>query len=214
MTLKRDYLWHWTEWRQIFRHTHPKNSEGVQTDGDGDVVDDSSPEVSTLQANISLLINTRCFHYYCGNGQRWLQPGILKDAPFYCQECVRVTDVYLRKDIIQWPKMFFRRPPVHHDDQGALPTNKIDEELEKCVYGESFIHITDRLDKLGRSDGYERNPRRYSVDGDHEQDAHDIALEERFAVVFSGRPVSQGIFMMCGASFRSYSWYHMDLFKR
>lgn len=97
---------------------------------------------------------------------------------------MRVTDVYLRKDMIQWPDMFFRCPPVHHDDQGTLPTEIIDEELEKCVYGESFIHITDRLDKLGRRDGHEGNPGRNSVDGDHEQDAYDISLEERFTVVF------------------------------
>jgi len=98
---------------------------------------------------------------------------------------VRVTDVHLGKDVVHWPDMILRRTPMHHDDQGTLATEKVDEKLEESVDGEGFVHVADRLDELCRRQGHERNPRRNRVDRDHEQNTDDITLEEWLAVVFA-----------------------------
>lgn len=71
---------------------------------------------------------------------------------------MRVADVHLGKDVVHWPDMFLRRTPMHHDDQGTLATEEVDEKLEEGVDGERFIHIANRLDELRRSQGHERDP--------------------------------------------------------
>lgn len=98
---------------------------------------------------------------------------------------MRIADVDLWEKVIERPHMLPRSPTVHHDDERALSAEKIDEELKKGVNGEGLVDVTYRIEKLSGCEGDQRHPRRYGVDRDHEQDAHDIALEQRFAIVFS-----------------------------
>lgn len=152
------YLWYRPEWCKVPGHAHPKHSKGVQTDSNRDVVNDSTPKVPTFQADVAFLISVGSLHNDRSQGQRRLQPSILQDTSFYCEERVRITDVHLRKYVVHWPDMIFRRTPMHHDDQGTLATEEVDKKLEESVDGESFVHVADRLDELCRRQGHERYP--------------------------------------------------------
>lgn len=64
--------------------------------------------------------------------------------------------------------MFSRGTAVHHDDERALSTEEIDEQLEEGVDGEGLVDVTDGIEELGGGEGHERHPRRDGVDGNHE----------------------------------------------
>lgn len=182
---RTEYLGHGTERLQVSAHAHPKHPQRIQTDRDGDVVDDAAPEVAALQAYIALLVGVGSLHDDGGQRQWRLEPRILQDAALDREERVWIADVHFWEDEVQRPDMFLGRPSVHHDDQGALAAQEVDEELEERVDGEGLIDVSDRIEELGRREGHERHPGRNGVDGDHEQNAHHIALEQRFSVVLS-----------------------------
>ena len=73
---------------------------------------------------------------------------------------------------------------MHHNNQTPLAAKKIDEELEESVEGEGFVDIAEGLDPEGDAEGDEGGPACGGEDGDEHEDADDVALEERFAVVF------------------------------
>lgn len=52
-----------------------------------------------------------------------------------------------------------------HDDQVALAAEVVDQELEEGVDGEGLVHVADRVEPLGRVEGYKANPRGDGVDG-------------------------------------------------
>lgn len=146
----RLYLWNRAERLQIAGHANPEDAQTVQTEGDGDIINDTAPEVSTLQPNISLLIRARRLHSNGCNGKRQLQPRILQNSALDRKKRMRITDIHLRKQMVHRPHMLLRRPPMHHDYQRPLPTQKVDEQLEESVNCERLVHIPDRLDELGR----------------------------------------------------------------
>lgn len=75
------------------------------------------------------------------------------------------------------------RATVHHDDQATLASQKIDEQLEEGVQCESLVDIPERIDPEGDAQGGQGGPGRDAEDGHHDEDADDMALEKRFAVV-------------------------------
>ena len=73
---------------------------------------------------------------------------------------------------------------MHHDDETSLAAEEVDEELEEGVDDEGFVDVAEGIDPEGDAEGRERCPAGGREDGDHDKDANDMALEERFAVVF------------------------------
>lgn len=94
-----------------------------------------------------------------------------------------VGDVDFAADVIEGPEVRDGRSAVHHDDQTPLAAEVGDEELEEGVEGEGFVDVAEGVDPEGDAEGGERGPGGGAEDGDHDQDADDMALEEGFAVV-------------------------------
>ena len=72
---------------------------------------------------------------------------------------------------------------MHHNDQTSLAAEKVDKELEEGVDCEGFVDISEGTDPEGNAEGGEAGPASSGEDGDHHEDADDMALEEGFAVV-------------------------------
>ena len=53
-----------------------------------------------------------------------------------------VGDVNFGKTVVERPRMVDRLPSIHHDDEGTFAANKIYEELEKGVDGESLEKLS------------------------------------------------------------------------
>ena len=88
-------FWHGTEGFQVGGHAHPEHGEGVQTDCNADIVDDTAPKVARSQANVTFLVCSRGFHDDGSHSKQWLNPCVLEDTPFNCKKCMRVGDVDL-----------------------------------------------------------------------------------------------------------------------
>lgn len=92
-----------------------------------------------------------------------------------------------------------RFPTMHHYDQSALAADEIYEELEESVDCKGFVEVADGVGVQGRFYRNETDPGGDGVDGDHEEDADYVALEEGFAVVFAILNVScVGVYCMGG----------------
>lgn len=46
---------------------------------------------------------------------------------------MRVRYVNFRKTVIEWPDMRNRSSAVHHDDEGSLAADEVDQELKEGV---------------------------------------------------------------------------------
>ena len=73
---------------------------------------------------------------------------------------------------------------MHHYDEAALAAEEVDEELEEGVDDEGFVDVEEGFYPEGDAERGQAGPAGGGEDGDHHEDADDMALEERFAVVF------------------------------
>ena len=73
--------------------------------------------------------------------------------------------------------------PMHHDNEGAFATKEVDQDLKEGVDREGFVDIAERIDPEGDSKRGKRCPRCSREYGYEDDDAYDMSLEERFAVV-------------------------------
>lgn len=137
-----------TKGLQILVHAHPEHSKVVQTDSHGYVVNDTTPEVPACQSNIALLVRVCCLHNDASEGEDRLQPCILQDAALNGKEVMRIADVNLGEDVVEWPYVLPRCPAMHHDDERALAAKKVDEQLKEGVNGKGLVDITDGVDNL------------------------------------------------------------------
>jgi hypothetical protein len=74
---------------------------------------------------------------------------------------------------------------MHKDDQTALATEEVDEELEEGVEDEGLVYIAQRVDPESNAERDQTGPGSDTEDGHQHKDADDMALEERFAVVLA-----------------------------
>ena len=51
---------------------------------------------------------------------------------------MRIRDVYFCQAMIEWPQVGDWGSTMHHDDEGSLAAQEVDEELEKSVQCESL----------------------------------------------------------------------------
>lgn len=77
---------------------------------------------------------------------------------------------------------------MHHDDEGTLATEKVDEQLQEGVNGEGFVDVPQGIEVERSLEGDDGSPGRGRVDGDHKQDSNDISLEQRLPVVLRLQP--------------------------
>jgi len=139
-TLDRQEFGHGTEWLQIGVHTDPKHGQSIETDGNADIVYYATPKIARGETNVAFLKAPSSLHDDCGKGQHWLDPGVLEDASFDCQEGVWIGYVDRRQEIVERPEMAYRASSVHHDEESALPTDEINEELHERVDGEGLTN--------------------------------------------------------------------------
>lgn len=76
------------------------------------------------------------------------------------------------------------RTAVHKDYEASLAAYEVDHELEEGVESEGLVDVAERVDPEGYAEGDQGGPGGDAEDGDHDDDADDMALEEGFAVVF------------------------------
>jgi hypothetical protein len=74
---------------------------------------------------------------------------------------------------------------MHEDYETALSAEKANEELEEGVEDEGLVDIAQRVDPEGDAEGGQTGPGGDAEDRDQHEDADDMALEERFAVVLA-----------------------------
>lgn len=96
-----------------------------------------------------------------------------------------IANIDLFKEMVHRPEVVDRLPTMHHYNQSALTADEVYEELEEGVDGEGFVEVADGIRVEGCLYGDETDPRGDGVDGDHEEDADYVALEEGFAVVLA-----------------------------
>lgn len=112
-----------------------------------------------------------------------------------------IGDVELGEDETHGPGVRDGCSACHEDDEGALAANKVDQELEEGVDGEGLVDVAEGIDPGGGLDRHQTAPGGSGVDGHpgqlacegssgarynvHEEDAHDISLEQRLAVVLA-----------------------------
>lgn len=98
---------------------------------------------------------------------------------------MRVADVDFRQHVVQWPEVVDGRTAVHEDNETALSAKEANEELEEGVEDEGFVHIAQRVDPEGDAEGGQTGPGGDAEYGHQHENADDMALEERFAVVLA-----------------------------
>lgn len=96
---------------------------------------------------------------------------------------MRITDIDLWQNVVKGPKVFLWGPPMRHYNKRSLPSEEVDQELKKSVNSESLINIPYGIDIHCCCNGHERYPRTYSIYGNHQQNAHYIALKQGFSVI-------------------------------
>ena len=64
--------------------------------------------------------------------------------------------------------MLYRGTAGHENDEGALPSDEVDEQLKEGIDGEGLVDVSKRLDPAGRLNGHQTGPGAGRVDGDHE----------------------------------------------
>ena len=115
-----------------------------------------------------------------------------------------IGDVELGEDETHGPWVRDGCSACHEDDEGALTANEVDQELQEGVDGEGLVDVAEGIDPGGGLNRHETAPRGSGVDGHpgplvgdgsgssggrhniHEENAHDISLEQRLAVVLAG----------------------------
>lgn len=112
-----------------------------------------------------------------------------------------IGDVELGEDETHGPGVRDGCSACHEDDEGALAANEVDQELQEGVDGEGLVDVAEGIDPGGGLDRHQTAPGGSGVDGHpgrlvregsrvegrgvHEEDAHDISLEQRLAVVLA-----------------------------
>lgn len=81
-----------------------------------------------------------------------------------------------------------RSAAMHHDDERSLASYKVDEKLEKGIYGECFVDVSEGIDPEGCLQRDQARERCNGVYGDHEKDADHISLQQRLSVVLRLKP--------------------------
>lgn len=74
---------------------------------------------------------------------------------------------------------------MHHYDQRSFPTKEVDEKLEECVDGESFIDISKGIEVESSCQRLDSSPGGSSVDRHHELNTDDISLKKGFSIVLA-----------------------------
>ena len=99
---------------------------------------------------------------------------------------MRIADVHLvhAGDAVDGPEVLDGGAAVHHDDEGALAAEEVDEQLEEGVEGEGLVDVAEGVHPEGHAEGGEGGEAGGGEDGDEHEDADDVALEEGLAVVF------------------------------
>lgn len=78
--------------------------------------------------------------------------------------------------MVQGPYVVNRLPTMCHDNQCPLTTKVVDQELEKGIDREGLVDISYRVEYVGGCSRDHAGPRGNGVNGDHKENADDIAL--------------------------------------
>lgn len=101
-----------------------------------------------------------------------------------------IGNVDFLEEVVHGPEMVHWLTAVHHDYEGTLAPNEVYKELEEGVDCESFVEVAYWVGVESRFDGYQAYPGGDGVDGHHEEDADDISLKQRLAVVLAIEGIS------------------------
>ena len=101
---------------------------------------------------------------------------------------MRVRDVDLAEYVIERPQMLNGCSTMGHDNQGTLAAQVVYQQLEEGVNRKSFVNIPNRIEEGGGGERDHTRPGGDRVDGNHEEDADDIALEQGLAIIFGLKP--------------------------
>lgn len=131
---------------QIFLCSVKEYHQTPETQADAQIVKESEIEIGALPADLSVLIIAGSLEDHGQYGQNRFDVNELQNPSLHKQECVWVANVYLtrpqraRKEILRgWSG-------VEHDDQCALSTKLIQQQVEECINHKCLVDVPERID--------------------------------------------------------------------
>ena len=180
-------LGHGSEGLEVPVHADPEHGQRVQAEGDADVVYYTRPEIARVNIDIAFLVCVGQLENDGSHGKYRLEVSILQNPSFNRHESMGIRYINFVEVETQRPRMSDWRPSVHHDDERPFPTEEVDQELQESVDGEGFVDIAQWVEVEGGLERHHRCPRGGCVDGNHEEDPHDIALKKWLPIVWRGQ---------------------------